>query len=126
MKYGVVFPTTELGDDPRVIRDYAQVAEALGYDYLLAYDHVLGAHPDRTPRLDGPYTHADPFREVLVLLGFLAAVTTRLELVTGALILPHAWRSLGASHVAVDTMGAGLATPQDHINAILAFRELLD
>ena len=30
MKLGVVFPQTEIGDDPVALRDYAQAAEALG------------------------------------------------------------------------------------------------
>lgn len=108
MKYGVVFPTTELGNDPRVVKDYAQAAEELGYDYLLAFDHVLGAHPDREPRLDGPYTHEDPFHEVLVLFGFLAAVTTRVELVTGILILPQRQTALVAKQAAeVDVLSRG-------------------
>ena len=46
MKYGVVFPQIEFGNDPEAIKDYAQAAESLGYDYLLVYDHVLG--PTRT------------------------------------------------------------------------------
>ena len=42
MHYGVVFPQTEFGNDIQAIKDYAQTAEALGYDYLVVYDHVLG------------------------------------------------------------------------------------
>jgi hypothetical protein len=38
----------------------------------------------------------------------------------------EAWRALGASHVAVDTMGAGFTSPQAHIDAIRAFRAILD
>lgn len=37
----------------------------------------------------------------------------------------EAWRALGASHVAVDTMGAGFTPPQAHIDAIRSFREIL-
>lgn len=33
MKYGVVFPQTEIGPDPIAVRDYAQAVEDLGYDY---------------------------------------------------------------------------------------------
>ena len=33
MQIGAVFPTTEIGNDPACIRDWAQAAEALGYDY---------------------------------------------------------------------------------------------
>ena len=38
----------------------------------------------------------------------------------------EAWRALGASHVAVNTMGAGFTSPQAHIDAIRSFREVLD
>ena len=108
MKYGVVFPQTEYGNDPQAIKDYAQAAEGLGYDYLLVYDHVLGAHPDRQPRLTGPYTDADPFHEPMVLFGFLAAVTAKLELVTGILILPQRQTALVAKQTAaVDVLSGG-------------------
>lgn len=108
MKYGVVFPQTEYGNDPQAIKDYAQTAEGLGYDYLLVYDHVLGAHPDRLPGLTGPYTNAHPFHEPMVLFGFLAAVTTRLELVTGILILPQRQTALVAKQTAaVDVLSGG-------------------
>ena len=108
MKYGVVFPQTEYGNDPQAIKDYAQTAEGLGYDYLLVYDHVLGAHPDRLPNLTGPYTDADPFHEPMVLFGFLGAVTARLELVTGILILPQRQTALVAKQTAaVDVLSGG-------------------
>jgi len=61
MQYGVVFPQIEFGNDVQAIKDYAQTAEGLGYDYLLVYDHVLGAHPNREPKLTGPYTTSIPF-----------------------------------------------------------------
>ena len=54
MKDGVVFRQTEFGNDPSAIKDYAQTAEEPGYDYLLVYDHGLGAHPDRQPKLTDP------------------------------------------------------------------------
>jgi hypothetical protein len=37
----------------------------------------------------------------------------------------EAWRGLGATHVAVDTMRAGFASPKAHIDAIRSFREVL-
>jgi probable F420-dependent oxidoreductase len=108
MHYGVVFPQIEFGNDPHAIRDYAQTAEALGYDYLLAYDHVLGAHPDREPRLTGPYTHEHPFHEPMVFFGFLAAVTTRLQLTTGIIILPQRQTALVAKQAAeIDVLSGG-------------------
>ena len=57
MKIGAVFPHLEIGNDPAVIKDWAQTAEGLGYSHLLVYDHVLGAiHADRDPPLWGPYS----------------------------------------------------------------------
>ena len=47
MKIGVTFPQTEFGSDPVAVRDYAQMAESLGLSHVLAYDHVIGANPDR-------------------------------------------------------------------------------
>ena len=34
MKLGAIFPTPESGSDPVAIRDWAQAAEALGYDLI--------------------------------------------------------------------------------------------
>jgi probable F420-dependent oxidoreductase len=101
MKLGAVFPTCEIGDDPGAIRDFAQTAEGLGYSHLIVYDHVLGAeHAGREPKLTGPYTEHDPFHEPFVLYGFLAAVTTRLELATGVIILPQRQTALVAKQAA--------------------------
>jgi probable F420-dependent oxidoreductase len=94
--------------DPGVIRDYAQAVEALGFDYLLAYDHVLGANPERPGGWRGTYTFKDSFHEPFVLYGYLAAVTRRLELVTGVLILPQRQTGLVAKQVAqVDILSGG-------------------
>lgn len=75
MKLGVIFPQTEIGIDPIVIRNYAQAVEGAGYDHLSTFDHVLGAQPDRPGGFTGPYTHETMFHEPLVLFGYLAALT---------------------------------------------------
>jgi probable F420-dependent oxidoreductase len=109
MKLGVVFPQTEIGNDPIVIRDYAQAVEQLGYDHLLVFDHVLGAHPDRFEgRFRPPYTHETPFHEPFVLFGYLAAVTSKLEFATGIVILPQRQTALVAKQAAaVDVLSGG-------------------
>jgi probable F420-dependent oxidoreductase len=109
MKIGVVFPQSEIGNDPAVIREYAQTAEGLGYDHVLVFDHVLGAHPDRFEgRFRPPYTHATPFHEPFVLFGFLAAATERIELTTGIIILPQRQTALVAKQAAaVDVLSGG-------------------
>jgi alkanesulfonate monooxygenase SsuD/methylene tetrahydromethanopterin reductase-like flavin-dependent oxidoreductase (luciferase family) len=101
MKIGCVFPTCEIGTDPIAIRDFAQAAEQLGYSHLITYDHVLGAvHAGRDPRLGGPYDENNPFHEPFVLFGYLAALTKRLELVTGVIILPQRQTALVAKQCA--------------------------
>ena len=108
MKIGVVFPQTEIGNDPAAIRDYAQTAEGLGFSHVLAYDHVLGANPQRTGGWSGPYTYLTPFHEVFVLFGYLAAVTQRLGLATGIIILPQRQTALVAKQAAsLDVLSGG-------------------
>ena len=122
MRFGAVFPTTEIGNDPIAVRDYAQAAEAFGYVRLTAYDHVLGVdHAGREPVLTGPYTQHDPFHEPLVLFGFLAAHTIGIELATGVLILPQRQTALVAKQAAgIDLLSGGrlvlgLGTGWNHV-----------
>ena len=97
MKIGVVYPQTELGGDPAAVRRIGKAVEDLGFDYLLAYDHVLGAeHADRTPPLPGPYTELDPF----VMFGYLAGITERIGFATGVLVLPQRQTALVARQAA--------------------------
>src|SRR5580765_333967 len=122
MRFGAVFPTTEIGNDPGAIRDYAQTAEALGCARLTTYDHVLGAeHRDRQPPLRGPYTEQDPFHEPFVLLAYLAALTSTVELATGVLVLPQRQTALVAQQAAeLDRLSGGrlvlgVATGWNHV-----------
>ncbi len=101
LEIGAVFPTCEIGNDPIAIRDFAQAAEALGYSHLITYDHVLGAvHAGREPKLAGPYTEKNAFHEPFVLFGYLAALTKKLELVTGVIILTQRQTALVAKQCA--------------------------
>lgn len=108
MNIGVVFPQVEIGQDPIAIRHYAQAVEAMGYTHILVFDHVLGANPERPGGWKGPYTYRHAFHEPFVLFGFLAAVTHRVELVTGILILPQRQTALVAKQAAaVDVLSGG-------------------
>jgi probable F420-dependent oxidoreductase len=108
MRLGVVFPHTEIGSDPVVIKDYAQTAEALGYTHILAYDHVIGANLASRPGWQPPYSHLDSFHEPLVLFGYLAGLTKTLELTTGIIILPQRQTVLVAKQAAaVDVLSGG-------------------
>lgn len=108
MNIGVVFPQTEFRTDPAAVKDYAQTAEALGFSHILAYDHVLGANPDRPGGWRGPYTYQDPFYEPFLLYSFMAAVTQSIGFVTGVIILPQRETALVAKQAAtLDVLSGG-------------------
>jgi probable F420-dependent oxidoreductase len=108
MKFGVIFPQTEIGTDPAAIRDYAQAAEALGYDHIMAFDHVLGANVESRPGWKPPYTHKDSFYEPFVLFSHIAGFTEKIGLVPGVIILPQRQTALVAKQAAVvDVLSRG-------------------
>jgi probable F420-dependent oxidoreductase len=101
MRIGVVYPQTEYPADHIAIRDYAQAAETLGFSHILAYDHILGANPERPGGWRGPYTHKDPFMEPFVTFGYMAAFTEKIEFTTGVLILPQRQTALVAKQASI-------------------------
>lgn len=107
MRIGAVFPQLEIGADPESVRAWALTVEAAGYAHVVAYDHVLGADPTNRPGWTG-YTDESSFHEVFVLFGYLAAITTELELVTGILVMPQRQTALVAKQaVEVDLLSGG-------------------
>jgi len=108
VRFGAVFPQLDIGPDPAVIVHYATAVEEMGYDFVLAFDHVLGAHPDRPGGWTGQYTHASQFHEPFVLFGFLAGIVQKLEIVTGIIVLPQRQTALVAKQAAeVDVLSGG-------------------
>ena len=109
MQIGAIFPQTEIGSDPGAIREYAQAAEELGYSHLFIADHVLGASSDHHDHVTGGYyTHQAIIHESFTTLGYLAAVTRRIGLTTGILILPQRATALVAKQAAaVDVLSNG-------------------
>lgn len=89
LQIGAVVPHHEIGTDPGAIRAYAQGVEELGAGHLLIYDHVMGAQRDRPGGFTGPYDSDVAFHEPFVFFGFVAAVTTTIELMTAVLIVPQ-------------------------------------
>lgn len=107
MKVGTVFPQTEIGSDPSGVRDYAQAVEDLGYNHILAYDHIVGASPAGR---DFPmaYTDQSLFHEPFVLFSYLAGLTSRIGLVSGVIILPQRQTVLAAKQAAaIDVLSGG-------------------
>jgi probable F420-dependent oxidoreductase len=89
------------------VRAYVERVDELGFAHILVYDHVLGADPTAHAPWNGPYDVHTTFHEPFVLFGYLAAVT-RLELVTGIIILPQRQTALVAKQAAeVDLLTGG-------------------
>ncbi len=108
MQFGVVFPQVEFPPDPIAVRDYAQTVEALGLRFVDAYDHVLGANPDRPGGWHGPYTYESSFLEPFVLFSFIAAATKNLRLASNVIILPQRQTALVAKQAAtLDVLSGG-------------------
>ncbi len=108
MKIGLVYPQTEFGSHPAAIRDYAQLADELGFSHILAYDHVLGVNPDRPGGLQGPYSFQHTFMEPLTLFSYMAAITYRIQFTTGIVILPQRQTALFAKQAAtLDVLSKG-------------------
>ncbi len=75
MKIGVSLPVRELRDDLGAIRDFALLAEELGYTHLRI--------PEQIARPDSGHLH-----EPMTLLAWLAGFTSRIELVPSVIVLP--------------------------------------
>jgi probable F420-dependent oxidoreductase len=91
MQYGALFPGSEIGSDPILIRDWVQAAEQIGYESITIPDHVVG-HDDSglsRPPLNGAFKHPDEFHESLTLASYIAACTSRILIKIGVLILPQ-------------------------------------
>lgn len=109
---GATYPTQDLGTDPRVLREWAVGVEALGFDEIFIPEHVVGINaqlrPDWNPlnpttmqRGKPIYEHTNPFFEPFVVMGFLAAVTERVLLTSGVLVLPQRQTALVAKQAAI-------------------------
>ena len=100
------FPSVQISNDPAAIRDWAQAAEDLGYEYIEVPDHVFGATARNgwTPRYDA----FAPFHETFTTMAYLAATTKTIKLSSGVLILPQRQTGLVAKQAAeVDLLSDG-------------------
>ena len=99
MQLGALVPFGDIGGDPATVREYAQGLEALGYDFLEAPDHVLGAGAASGSEAGRNISDA-LFHDPFVLLGYLAGVAPKLSFSTGVLILPQRQTALVAKQAA--------------------------
>src|SRR5438876_5983873 len=109
MKVGVIFPQTECGTDVGAIAEFVRAVEAEGFDHLFVADHVLGADPrfHSHPSLIN-YSHESVVHEALTSMAYFAAITSRIVLATGILILPQRQTVLVAKQAAqIDVLSGG-------------------
>jgi probable F420-dependent oxidoreductase len=101
LKLGAAYPATEVAGDPEAIKKFIGAAVALGFEHMMAYDHVVKCPQEgREPKLAGPYTDKHTFHDPFVLFAYSAALTDKLEFVTGVLVLPQRQTALVAQQSA--------------------------
>ena len=95
MRIGISLPVRELRNDLAAIREFAQTAEELDFTHLRVPELVI--------RPDGGHLH-----EPLTLLSWVAALTSRIELVPSVIILPARQTALVARQAAaIDVLSGG-------------------
>lgn len=105
METGVFGLNAKVTHTPAETARFARLAEELGYGSWWAGEHVVLPSP-RTP--DTPADPADPFADPLVHLSYVAALTERIELGTGIIILPQRQPVVLAKQVAsLDVLSGG-------------------
>src|SRR5499425_979733 len=107
MKLTVEFPSVSYRAGPQGVMRLAQAIEQIGYDHIDMFDHVVMGYP-MEGRPPGPYPAQMPILEALMVLSYMAAVTTRVTLGTEVLVLPHRHPTLVAKQVStLDTLSGG-------------------
>ena len=111
MKIGVSLPIREMKDDLGAVKAFAQLAEELGLNHLRVPDQVL--------RPNSGHLH-----EPMTIMSYIAAVTSKIELVPSVIILPSRQTVLIAKQAAsLDALsggrlrlGVGVGTNEDEYN----------
>ncbi len=100
MQLGASIPVGDIGTGPSVMRDYAQAVEGLGYDFLVAPDHVLGKNPSADTEGRRMGTTATAYHDPFVLFAFLAGCTQKIGFAAAVLILAQRQAALVAKQAA--------------------------
>jgi probable F420-dependent oxidoreductase len=106
VKIAVEFPSVAYREGGEQVLELARAIEALGYDEIAVFDHVVMGYP-REGRTT-VYPAQMPILEALMLLSHVAAVTDRVSLGTEVLVLPQRQPVLVAKQVStLDTLSGG-------------------
>lgn len=106
MKLSVEFPSVSYREGPAQVAALARAIEAIGYDDLAIFDHVVMGYATET-RQAPMYPSQMPILEALVTLGFIAAVTESISLSTEVLVLPQRQATLVAKQASTIDMLSG-------------------
>jgi probable F420-dependent oxidoreductase len=107
MKISVEFPSVAYREGPAGVIRLAKAIEDIGYDQIDMFDHVIMGYPTDT-RAAPMYPPQMPIMEALMMLSYIAAVTTRVGLGTEVLVLPQRQPTLVAKQIStLDTLSAG-------------------
>jgi probable F420-dependent oxidoreductase len=115
MKFGLMFANTGTYVTPEGATTVATAAEAAGFESLWTVEHVVvpagyeSTYPySRSGRMPGP--EDAPIPDPLIWLSYVAAVTSRIRLATGILIVPQRNPLVTAKEVAtLDVLSGGRA-----------------
>ena len=110
VELGAEIPAVRWDYGVRELRDVAQAAEAIGYDFLFLGDHVVFAYtlPHRPSLSKAGFEGAIPQHEALTLLAAVAGWTSRVRLQTAVLVLPQRDPMLVAKQAAqLDILSGG-------------------
>ena len=107
MKISVEFPSVAYREGPAGVIRLAKAIEDIGYDHIDMFDHVIMGYPTDT-RAAPMYPPQMPIMEAMMMLSYIAAVTTRVGLGTEVLVLPQRQPTLVAKQIStLDTLSGG-------------------
>jgi probable F420-dependent oxidoreductase len=98
MELGTLLPLGDIGGTPAVLKEYTQAAEAAGFDFIEAPDHVVGVNPASQPA--GERMSAGLYHDPFALFSFFTGITPKLGFSTGVLILAQRQTTLVAKQAA--------------------------
>ena len=106
MKFGISYSTPFFGADPGTIAGFARDAEECGFESLYLPEHVALYRGAKIGPMELPPSL--PYADPLECLSFVAAVTSRILLGTGVLLLPYHHPVVLAKRLAtVDVLSGG-------------------
>ena len=77
MKIGAIFPHERSSRMSVLSGPMPQAVEAMGFNHIMCYDHVIGANRASRPDWKGIYDLDSKFHEPIALLSFIAGVTSK-------------------------------------------------